>query len=208
METTKRLHFHFSLSCIGERNGNPLQCSCLENPRDRGAWWAAIYGVAQSRTRLKRLSSSSSSLQSHQKVWRRELKFGSPEMTCSKIAGQPGQLLLLQCQAVLHWVPDIRTGYSGCVLGENVLHRLQATSDHTWESRKPPPLHGCICHGDGFHLTCLLQILGFLQRESGKSSVKPCSLQGRKASQGWMRRSMWVLGANPFHHTLLRFPPK
>ena len=60
-DTTKRLHFHFSLSCIGEGNGNPFQCSCLENPRDRGAWWAAIYGVAQSRTQLKRLSSSSSS---------------------------------------------------------------------------------------------------------------------------------------------------
>ena len=57
---TERLHFHFSLSCIGEGNGNPLQCSCLENPRDRGVWWAAIYGVAQSRTRVKRLSSSSS----------------------------------------------------------------------------------------------------------------------------------------------------
>ena len=60
-DTTERLHFHFSLSCIGEGNGNPLQCSCLENPRDGGAWWAAAYGVAQSRTRLKRLSSSSSS---------------------------------------------------------------------------------------------------------------------------------------------------
>ena len=58
---TERLHFHFSLSCIGEGNGNPLQCSCLENPRDGGAWWAAVYRVAQSRTRLKRLSSSSSS---------------------------------------------------------------------------------------------------------------------------------------------------
>ena len=58
--TTKRLHFHFSLSCIGEGNGNPLQCSCLENPRDGGAQCAAIYGVAQSQTRLKRLSSSSS----------------------------------------------------------------------------------------------------------------------------------------------------
>ena len=58
---TERLHFHFSLSCIGERNGTPLQCSCLENPRDRGAWWAAVSGVAQSRTRLKRLGSSSSS---------------------------------------------------------------------------------------------------------------------------------------------------
>ena len=58
---TERLHFHFSLSRSGERNGNPLQCSCLENPRDGGARWAAVYGVAQSRTRLKRLSSSSSS---------------------------------------------------------------------------------------------------------------------------------------------------
>ena len=57
-DTTERLHFHFSLSCIGEGNANPLQCSCLENPRDGGAWWAAVYGVAQSRTRLKRLSSS------------------------------------------------------------------------------------------------------------------------------------------------------
>ena len=56
---TERLHFDFSLSCIGEGNGNPLQCSCLENPRDRGAWRAAVYGVAQSQTRLKRLSSSS-----------------------------------------------------------------------------------------------------------------------------------------------------
>ena len=50
---TERLHFHFSLSRIGEGNGNPLQCSCLENARDRGAWWAAVYGVAQSQTRLK-----------------------------------------------------------------------------------------------------------------------------------------------------------
>ena len=58
-DTTKRLHFHFSLSHIGEGNGNLLQCSCLENPRDGGAWWAAVYGVAQSWTRLKRLSSSS-----------------------------------------------------------------------------------------------------------------------------------------------------
>ena len=53
-------HFHFSLSCIGEGNGNPLQCSCLEDPRDEGSWWAAIYGVAQSWTQLKRLSISSS----------------------------------------------------------------------------------------------------------------------------------------------------
>ena len=60
-DTTDRLHFHFLLSCIGEGNGNPLQCSCLENPMDGEAWQAAVHGVAQSWTRLKRLSSSSSS---------------------------------------------------------------------------------------------------------------------------------------------------
>ena len=59
-DTTEQLHFHFSLSCIGEGNGNPLQCSCLENPRDREAWWTAICGVAQSQTRLQRLSRISS----------------------------------------------------------------------------------------------------------------------------------------------------
>ena len=61
LDRTERLRFHFSLSCIGEGNGNPLQCSCLENPGDGGAWWAAVYGVAQSWTRLGRLSSSSGS---------------------------------------------------------------------------------------------------------------------------------------------------
>ena len=50
LDTTEQLHFHFSLSCIGEGNGTPLQCSCLENPKDGGSWWAAVYGVAQSRT--------------------------------------------------------------------------------------------------------------------------------------------------------------
>ena len=59
---TDWLHFHFSLSCIGEGNGNPLQCSCLENPRDRGAWWAAVYGVAQSRTWLKRHSAAAATV--------------------------------------------------------------------------------------------------------------------------------------------------
>ena len=68
-DTTERLHFHFSLSCIGEGNGNPLQCSCRENPRDGGAWWAAVYGVAQSRTPLKWLSSSSSSSSSSRALW-------------------------------------------------------------------------------------------------------------------------------------------
>ena len=76
-DTTERLHFHFSLSCFGEGNGNPLQCSCLENPRDGGAWWAAVYGVTQSRTRLKWLSSSSSSSSLYYK------KFSSVQFSCS-----------------------------------------------------------------------------------------------------------------------------
>ena len=95
-DTTERLHFRFSLLCIGEGNGNPLQCSCLENPRDGGAWWAAVYGVAQSRTRLKRLSSSS-------------------RVTASEIYKEPGQYhkwaheLGLQEQGVTGTVANRRT---------------------------------------------------------------------------------------------------
>ena len=69
LDTTEWLPFHFSLSCIGEGNGNPLQCSCLENPRDWGAWWAAVYGVAQSWTQLTWLSSSSSNPLGHRFHW-------------------------------------------------------------------------------------------------------------------------------------------
>ena len=69
-DTTERLPFHFSLSCIRERNGNPLQYSCLENPRDGGAWWAAVYGVAQSWTRLKR--------QQQQRQWQSWAFFHAP----------------------------------------------------------------------------------------------------------------------------------
>ena len=84
-DTTERLHFHFSLSCIGEGNGNPLQCSCLENPRDGGACWATVYGVAQSRTRLKRLSSSSRS-RSSSRVHHKKCQVG-----CSTIWNQDCQ---------------------------------------------------------------------------------------------------------------------
>ena len=92
-DTTGRLHFHFSLSCIGEGNGNPLQYSCLENPRDRGAWWAVVYGVAQSRTRLKWLSSSSSSMGfeaktinklQREKTESKRKKNGNKKTKCSK----------------------------------------------------------------------------------------------------------------------------
>ena len=66
LDMTEQLHFHFSLSCTGQGNSNPLQYSCLENPREGGAWWAAVYGVAQSRTQLKQLRSSSSICKSTQ----------------------------------------------------------------------------------------------------------------------------------------------
>ena len=73
-DTTERLHFHFSLSCTGKGNGNPLQCSCLENPRDGEVSWAAVSEVAQSRTRLKRLSSSSSMIPF---LWKRKIGYCS-----------------------------------------------------------------------------------------------------------------------------------
>ena len=87
-DTTERLHLHFSLSCIREGNGNPLQSSCLENPRDRGAWWAAVYGVAQSRTRLKWLSGSSSRGQKPKVV-------GSPAINISPWLDASQELLCL-----------------------------------------------------------------------------------------------------------------
>ena len=92
LDTTERLHFHFSLSCIGEGNGNPLQCSCLENPRDRGAWWAAVYGVTQSRTQLKRLSSSSSrEHRYHQKHLKQNAWIAMPS---SRGSSRPSHIIL------------------------------------------------------------------------------------------------------------------
>ena len=85
LDMTERLHFHFSLSCIGEGNGNPPQCSCLENPRDGGAWWAAVYGVAQSQIRLKRFSSSSSRVH-----WSFPYSSAGKESACN--AGDPSSI--------------------------------------------------------------------------------------------------------------------
>ena len=92
-DTTERLHFHFSLSCIGEGNGNPLQCSCLQNPRDRGAWWAAIYGVAQSPTRLKWLSSSRDEQQQQQRWPAGEGQWSRGGVGEGKMSHQPGEVL-------------------------------------------------------------------------------------------------------------------
>ena len=83
-DAIEQLHFHFPLSHNGEGNGNPLQCSCLENPRDCGAWWAAVYGVARSRTQLNRLSSSSR--------WKVGFTLGAVLM---KILGPPSLLVQL-----------------------------------------------------------------------------------------------------------------
>ena len=109
-DTTERLPFHFSLSCIGEGNGNPLQCSCLENPRDGGAWWAAVYGVAQSQTQLKRLSSSN----------------GGPEVGCLGQGGtsapqslQGSRLLPAHLSATRASGPRTRVGRPPCLCSGN-----------------------------------------------------------------------------------------
>ena len=99
-DTTEHLHFHFSLFCIRGGNGNPLQCSCLENPRDRGAWWAAIYRVAQSRTWLKRLSSSSSS--------------SAVSWGCGHLKGGP---VLKVCFQVAHSLPGLMSWCLSVVRG-------------------------------------------------------------------------------------------
>ena len=99
-DTTERLHFQFSLSCIGEGNGNPLQCSCLENPRDGGAWWAAIYGVTQSQTWLKRLSSSIEMVEVRsQLIWGIEWKCADWIMQCSPKLSFP-TVLVLHCHII------------------------------------------------------------------------------------------------------------
>ena len=92
-DMTERLHFHFSLSCIGEGNGNPLQCSCLENPRDGRAWWAAVYGVAQSRTRLKRFSSSSRQHLEKLSIWRQP-RGSNPGDVITRQTQTKGELLI------------------------------------------------------------------------------------------------------------------
>ena len=118
----EQLHFHFSLLCIGEGNGNPLQCSCLENPRDRGAWWAAIYGVAQSQTRLKQLSSSSSSSSLLPCLGPTSyLHAGCPTCTCpngtsiSRFTYPGKSSLLLQCTCLFLLSFHIIEYHGGCL---------------------------------------------------------------------------------------------
>jgi len=105
LDKTERLHFHFSLSCIGEGNGNPHQCSCLQNPRNGGAWWAAIYGVAQNRPRLKRLSSSSSlnhsSVQFLSCVWLFVTPWTVAHQASLSITNSQSLLILMSIESVM-----------------------------------------------------------------------------------------------------------
>ena len=121
---TERLHFRFSLSCIGEGNGNLLQCSCLENPRDEGAWWAAVSGFPQSRTRLKRLSSSSSS---RSNLWYHSVILGS-HLTCWRV---PYLLTSLVCYSSFA---------SYCLSSELVLLTVLVLASSTYLSMEVLPL--------------------------------------------------------------------
>ena len=128
LDTTKRLHFHFSLSCIGEGNSNPLQCSRLENPRDREAWWAATYGVAQSRTRLKWLSSSSSSSPTRNRTW--------APLHCRCRVLTTG---LLESPLLPAFVNKVLLQHSYLLSQDTFLQRWVIAMDTTW-SRKPKRL--------------------------------------------------------------------
>ena len=125
---TERLPFHFSLSCIGEGNGNPLQCSCLENPRDGGAWWAAVYGVAQSWTRLKRLSSSSSNLRKGTPLHLILPAVGQRSLNLGNIFENPmeWQSFLNRKQTSFFILPCIMAGHHGLLSN---LQITQVTSD-------------------------------------------------------------------------------
>ena len=110
LDTTERLPFHFSLSCIGEGNGNPLQCSCLENPRDGGACWAAIYGVAQGRTWLKWLSISLRELGSHV-LW--------------GVVKKKKELMCKEEDKIVKWVSKIPYERVGNLITDRVHHQLK-----------------------------------------------------------------------------------
>ena len=121
-DTTERLYFHFSLSWIGEGNGNPLQCSCLENPRDGGAWWAAVYGVAQSQTWLKRLRSSSSSSE-----WKRGLYNSMKQWAMLRRATQDVQVIVKSSNKT--WSTEGGNGTHSSILATRTLWTV-------WKSKK------------------------------------------------------------------------
>ena len=143
LDTTERLHFHFSLSRIGEGNGNPLQCSCLENPRDGRAWWAAVYGVAQSRTRLKRLSSNmaESLCYSPETItvlfdnWQRQNKMLKKLITSNKtcnILSEYSQTQFNQesTQSKLKWRDKLKNNWSKYIKGVQVTKGKEKPRSH------------------------------------------------------------------------------
>ena len=103
LDTTERLHFHFPFSCIGEGNGNPLQCSCLENPRDGGAWWAAVYGVTQSRTRLKQQQQNNDRRNIHSLTFSSVSNCFLPDPMDGSLPSSSVRGILLA--EILEWVP-------------------------------------------------------------------------------------------------------
>ena len=126
LDMTEWLHFYFSLSCIGEGNGNPLQCSCLENPRDGGAWWAAVCGVAQSRTRLKQLGSSSSWCFSKVGSWWCPL--GGSSHPIPKSSGRPTSAQWTK--SPLPWTTLLRTPTDS-----RVVYQWLASWSATWKTK-------------------------------------------------------------------------
>ena len=120
---TEWLHFHFSLSCIGEGNGNPLHCSCLENPRDRGAWWAAVHGVAQSQTWLKWLSSSSRSFSYlESQLWNMH-QWTIPQSWINKVLAVVGNLFS-------HYVIGVSVMYTMATLSEQSVRTFTIWQGH------------------------------------------------------------------------------
>ena len=156
---TERLHFHFSLSCTGEGNGNPLQCSCLENPRDGGAWWAAVCGVAQSWTQLKRLSSSSSSIPflsscfltlATIECYLGKLHYLSrtphsiPHHDLVAVPGESGSLCFCRLEGVMHPGPPWRT-LTPCLYSEgHDCHASNFISAHCRDSYRYLFLHSTV----------------------------------------------------------------
>ena len=169
------LHFHFSLSCTGEGNGNPLHCSCLENPRDGGAWWAAVYGVAQSRTRLKRLSSSSSSGKEPPSQCKRHKRRKFDPWVGRSPGGEHGNPLQYSC---LENPMDRRFWWA-------TVHRV--TKSQTWLKRLSMQ-HNLVTNVRWFNHSCLHHVIsvknskGF--RESFQVSDHVESLEGWCAPRG------------------------
>ena len=187
-DTTERLRFHFSLSCIGEGNGTPLQCSCLENPRDGEAWWAAVYGVAQSRTSLTRLSHSSMILKKVEQS--------------THVRSSPYPITYIFCNTRLSKVPSLSVNDFKCilgkdcygtglsiVLGEAIICMTQAWGN--WLDWMHSPVQSC-------PLSCCFQIAGPSWASQVALVVKnpPANAQDKRC-----RFSPWVVNRVTYVYT-------